>query len=111
MTKKHSGSSHNSVVIKVGMVGDSQIGKTSLMVKYVEGSFDEDYVQTLGKQLTIGQRERKDFLFVFVVNGPMDGALLLCSRCVSVTIDTASSTPYPSFLSLFLPPSPLAKLS
>lgn len=39
----------NSVVIKVGMVGDSQIGKTSLMVKYVEGSFDEDYIQTLGE--------------------------------------------------------------
>ncbi|SCV69356.1 BQ2448_2376 [Microbotryum intermedium] len=38
----------NSVVLKVGMVGDSQIGKTSLMVKYVEGSFDEDYIQTLG---------------------------------------------------------------
>ena len=38
----------DSVVIKVGMVGDSQIGKTSLMVKYVEGSFDEDYIQTLG---------------------------------------------------------------
>merc|ERR1712176_819266 len=30
------------------MVGDSQIGKTSLMVKYVEGTFDEDYIQTLG---------------------------------------------------------------
>jgi GTP-binding protein of the ras superfamily involved in termination of M-phase len=30
------------------MVGDSQIGKTSLMVKYVEGSFDDSYVQTLG---------------------------------------------------------------
>lgn len=40
-----------SVVIKVGMVGDSQIGKTSLMVKYVEGSFDEDYIQTLGEYL------------------------------------------------------------
>ncbi|KCV69331.1 septum-promoting GTP-binding protein 1 [Fonticula alba] len=38
----------NSVVLKIGMVGDSQIGKTSLMVKYVEGSFDEDYIQTLG---------------------------------------------------------------
>ena len=38
------------MVIKVGMVGDSQIGKTSLMVKYVEGSFDEDYIQTLGAQ-------------------------------------------------------------
>lgn len=43
----------NSVVIKVGMVGDSQIGKTSLMVKYVEGSFDEDYIQTLGEDLVI----------------------------------------------------------
>ena len=39
----------HSVVIKVGMVGDSQIGKMSLMVKYVEGSFDEDYIQTLGE--------------------------------------------------------------
>lgn len=39
-----------SVVIKVGMVGDAQIGKTSLMVKYVEGSWDEDYIQTLGMQ-------------------------------------------------------------
>jgi len=38
----------NHVVIKVGMVGDAQIGKTSLMVKYVEGSWDEDYIQTLG---------------------------------------------------------------
>ena len=39
----------SSVVIKVGMVGDAQIGKTSLMVKYVEGSWDEDYIQTLGE--------------------------------------------------------------
>ena len=44
--------SRNSVVIKVGMVGDAQIGKTSLMVKYVEGSWDEDYIQTLGAQLS-----------------------------------------------------------
>lgn len=32
------------------MVGDAQIGKTSLMVKYVEGNFDEDYIQTLGNK-------------------------------------------------------------
>lgn len=38
----------HSVILKVGMVGDSQIGKTSLMVRYVEGSFNEDYIQTLG---------------------------------------------------------------
>ncbi|KAJ5159551.1 Septum-promoting GTP-binding protein 1 [Penicillium canariense] len=46
--RQASQSSKNSVVIKVGMVGDAQIGKTSLMVKYVEGSWDEDYIQTLG---------------------------------------------------------------
>lgn len=40
---------NHSVILKVGMVGDSQIGKTSLMVRYVEGSFNEDYIQTLGK--------------------------------------------------------------
>jgi len=52
----------NSVVVKVGMVGDAQIGKTSLMVKYVEGNFDEDYIQTLGvnfmeKTITIRNTE------------------------------------------------------
>jgi len=36
------------------MVGDAQIGKTSLMVKYVEGSWDEDYIQTLGMSLVLG---------------------------------------------------------
>ena len=35
------------------MVGDSAIGKTSLMVKYVEGAFDEDYIQTLGSLLPL----------------------------------------------------------
>ena len=39
------------VTVKVGMVGDSQVGKTSLMVKYVDGNFDEDYIQTLGTSL------------------------------------------------------------
>lgn len=40
--------SRANVVVKVGMVGDAGVGKTSLMVKYVEGKFDEDYIQTLG---------------------------------------------------------------
>lgn len=36
------------ISLKVGLIGDAQIGKTSFMVKYVEGFFDEDYIQTLG---------------------------------------------------------------
>jgi GTP-binding protein of the ras superfamily involved in termination of M-phase len=36
------------VVVKVGMIGDNQIGKTSLMVKYVENKYSEDYIVTLG---------------------------------------------------------------
>eukprot|EP00761_Pharyngomonas_kirbyi_P013910 gb/GECH01013939.1/.p1 GENE.gb/GECH01013939.1/~~gb/GECH01013939.1/.p1 ORF type:complete len:193 (+),score=33.56 gb/GECH01013939.1/:1-579(+) len=36
------------VVVKIGMLGDQKVGKTSLMVKYVDGTFDEDYVVTLG---------------------------------------------------------------
>lgn len=38
----------NQVDIQVGLVGDAQVGKTSLMVKYVQNIFDEEYTQTLG---------------------------------------------------------------
>ena len=38
----------NNITLKVGLIGDAQVGKTSLMVKYVENCFDEVYTQTLG---------------------------------------------------------------
>lgn len=38
----------NSVSLKVGLIGDAEVGKTSLMAKYVEGQFNEDYTKTLG---------------------------------------------------------------
>ncbi|KAH7581199.1 Ras family [Nakaseomyces glabratus] len=38
----------NQVDIQVGLIGDAQVGKTSLMVKYVQNIFDEEYTQTLG---------------------------------------------------------------
>ncbi|KAI8384921.1 P-loop containing nucleoside triphosphate hydrolase protein [Radiomyces spectabilis] len=52
----------NSIILKTGIVGDAQIGKTSLMVKYAEGAFDTDYIQTLGvnfmeKSIMIRQTE------------------------------------------------------
>lgn len=52
-TQRQQAQKNSSVVIKVGMVGDAQIGKTSLMVKYVEGSWDEDYIQTLGEHIPL----------------------------------------------------------
>lgn len=51
------GEGKSAVVVKIGMIGDQQIGKTALMVKYVEGKFNEDYIETLGKE----------FQFVFCV--------------------------------------------
>lgn len=48
---KHKMSQPKNTVLKIGMLGDVQTGKTSLMVKYVKGKFDEDYIQTLGINL------------------------------------------------------------
>jgi GTP-binding protein of the ras superfamily involved in termination of M-phase len=48
------------VVLKVGMIGDSQIGKTSLMIKYVEGVHDEDYIQTLGVNFMVREKKRSN---------------------------------------------------
>mmetsp|Transcript_21116 Transcript_21116/g.61632 ORF Transcript_21116/g.61632 Transcript_21116/m.61632 type:complete len:209 (-) Transcript_21116:438-1064(-) len=42
------GEDHENLMIKCGLVGDMQVGKTTLMVKYVENRLDEDYIQTLG---------------------------------------------------------------
>jgi GTP-binding protein of the ras superfamily involved in termination of M-phase len=38
------------IPIKIGIVGDTETGKTSLMIKYVENKFDEDYIMTIGKK-------------------------------------------------------------
>ncbi len=47
-TAAGAGGMKNNVVVKVGMVGDATVGKTTLMVKYVENKFDEEYIMTLG---------------------------------------------------------------
>ena len=35
-------------LVKVALLGDAQVGKTSLMVRYVEGAFDETQLHTQG---------------------------------------------------------------
>ncbi|EDO16613.1 hypothetical protein Kpol_520p36 [Vanderwaltozyma polyspora DSM 70294] len=38
----------NQIEVQIGLVGDAQVGKTSLMVKYVQNIFNDEYTQTLG---------------------------------------------------------------
>ncbi|ORY91230.1 putative TEM1-GTP-binding protein of the ras superfamily [Syncephalastrum racemosum] len=46
--KNESPAPKKSVILKTGIVGDTNIGKTSLMVKFAEGAYDTEYIQTLG---------------------------------------------------------------
>lgn len=58
--------------LKVGMLGDSHVGKTSLMVKYVENKFEEDYIQTLGinfMEKIISLRDRTVTFTIFDLGG------------------------------------------
>ncbi|GAA5843112.1 hypothetical protein JCM5353_007201 [Sporobolomyces roseus] len=79
-----------SVVLKVGMVGDSQIGKTSLMVKYVEGSYDEDYIQTLGvnfMEKTISIRNTEITFSIWDLGGQREFVSMLplvCNDAVAI---------------------------
>eukprot|EP00483_Globobulimina_turgida_P013495 UN13520 len=36
------------VIIKVGMLGDPSVGKTTLMVKYIKDQYEDGYLETLG---------------------------------------------------------------
>jgi small GTP-binding protein len=38
---------------KITVIGDGQVGKTSLIKKFTKGSFEKDYVKTIGAQFSI----------------------------------------------------------
>eukprot|EP00771_Trimastix_marina_P001066 gnl/Trimastix_PCT/2109.p1 GENE.gnl/Trimastix_PCT/2109~~gnl/Trimastix_PCT/2109.p1 ORF type:complete len:202 (-),score=61.53 gnl/Trimastix_PCT/2109:61-666(-) len=79
-----SGEQDQAVVVKIGMLGDQQIGKTSLMVRYVEGRFDEDYIQTLGVQFMdkhIKVRSTDVTLSIFDLAGQREFANMLPLVC------------------------------
>ena len=39
-------------VFKITVIGDGGVGKTSLIAKYTEGTFEEDYISTVGAQFS-----------------------------------------------------------
>lgn len=40
--------SGDQIIVKIGLLGNAEAGKTSLMVRYVEGEYNHSYIQTLG---------------------------------------------------------------
>lgn len=42
----------NAFVFKITVIGNGAVGKTSLIKKYTEGSFEKDYIKTLGAQFS-----------------------------------------------------------
>jgi GTP-binding protein of the ras superfamily involved in termination of M-phase len=72
------------MLVKIAMLGDSQVGKTSLMQKYVEGSFDDDYLQTLGVNFmdkTISLGEEEVTFSIWDIGGHRDFAGMLPMVC------------------------------
>lgn len=44
-------------VFKIIVIGDSAVGKTSLITQYTHGSFEDDYISTIGAQFSIYKEE------------------------------------------------------
>ena len=45
---------------KITLVGDGRVGKTSLIQKFTQGEFVEDYIKTIGAQFSIYDTEIQD---------------------------------------------------
>jgi len=53
------GTEERGFVFKICCVGDGAVGKTSLIQRYTEGDFNEEYIMTLGAQFTKQDMEYK----------------------------------------------------
>ena len=40
-------------ILKIGILGDTSVGKTALVTKFVEDSFKEDYKETMGVNIMV----------------------------------------------------------
>jgi small GTP-binding protein len=45
---------------KIAVVGDGQVGKTSLIKKFTKGSFKKDYIKTIGAQFSVYDKDIND---------------------------------------------------
>mmetsp|Transcript_31162 Transcript_31162/g.51645 ORF Transcript_31162/g.51645 Transcript_31162/m.51645 type:complete len:253 (-) Transcript_31162:321-1079(-) len=71
-------------LVKVALLGDSQVGKTSLMGRYVEGSFEETELQTQGvnfMEKTISIREHPVTFSIWDIGGHKDYESMLPLVC------------------------------
>lgn len=50
----------NAFVFKITVIGNGAVGKTSLIKKYTQGSFQKDYIKTLGAQFSKYDEEIDD---------------------------------------------------
>lgn len=72
------------MLVKIAMLGDSHVGKTSLMSRYVEGLYDDDYLQTLGVNFmdkTLDLRGREVTFSIWDIGGHPDFASMLPMVC------------------------------
>ena len=70
-------------VFKITVVGDSAVGKTSLIKQYTQGSFEDDYISTIGAQFSAYNEEidgDKCKLFLWDIAGEKE-----CGSCGSRT--------------------------
>ena len=72
----------NKYIYKIIVVGDGGVGKTSLIKKFTEGSFEKDYIKTIGAQFSKYESERngdKIKLLFWDIAGQEDFQFLLPS--------------------------------
>jgi Ras-related protein Rab-8A len=58
---KISGSSVRSFIYKVCVVGDGGVGKTSMVLRYCENSFKENYIMTIGSNFSTKQVDLEEY--------------------------------------------------
>jgi len=72
----------NKYIYKIIVVGDGGVGKTSLIKKFTEGSFEQEYIKTIGAQFSKYESERngdKIKLLFWDIAGQEDFQFLLPS--------------------------------